>query len=105
LLLTLLADPDPETRLHRMQEVKTLMFFKPIFSLTQTQLLTICNPLSATSGFQLLRCIVNGANFSASRPPTIQLPGSVASQGGNEISSEDVVIITRACLKGLQARF
>ena len=82
----------------------TCIFCEPIFSLTRTQLLTVCDPLSAKTGFQLLRCIVNGANTLASGPSTIPLPGAPVSQGGSEISSEDVVIIIRACLKGLQAR-
>ena len=55
------------------------------------QLLTTCDPLSTHQALTLLRRVVDGG-------------GEVGQGGGGcEIGSEDVVLVARACVRGLQA--
>ena len=55
------------------------------------QLLIACEPLSALQALTLMRRVVDGG-------------GEVGAGGGGcEIGSEDVVLVARACVRGLQA--
>ncbi len=71
-------------QLQRAEQVIHTPSFAYIFLILQ-QLLLVCDPLSAKAGLELLRCVVENASAA-------------------EMSGEDSVCVSRACIRALQVR-
>ncbi len=81
-----------------------LSLFQIQIQLRPKQFFTACDPLSVKSGLALLRQLVGSDHMPpppSSAPPSSS-PSSSPGHASVELSSEDAVIVSRACIRGLQ---